>query len=244
MFTLNINSSAAVRFTNKLEKMRKSALPSAVRGTLNKAAFNVKKDTMPKTTSATFKSRHPNFFKANSSVDMARGFDIKSMKSTVGFVSSNLKYNNKAVVELQQQEYGGTIDDRSLIPLDTARSGNDYDKPVRPSFRLKAIKGVVDSEQERGVNRKQRFLKAAIKAGVKGYVKGNLGRRTLFKINTIKRVGGKTVVIKTPLYSYAKGRRVSIGATGFMRSASLQSASRLEIYYEQEARRQILRMFK
>ena len=41
---LNINSDAVVKFTNKLEKMKKFDLPIAIRVTLNDAAFDVKQN--------------------------------------------------------------------------------------------------------------------------------------------------------------------------------------------------------
>ena len=54
---LNINSDAVVKFTNTLEKLHKSGLPVAIRESLNNAAFDVKKRTMPKAAGDTFKER-------------------------------------------------------------------------------------------------------------------------------------------------------------------------------------------
>ena len=78
---LNIKSDAIVKHVNTLEKMHKSALPLVIRQTLNSAAFDVKKVTMPKEASANFDKRNPNFFKANSKVDQAKGFNISSIRS-------------------------------------------------------------------------------------------------------------------------------------------------------------------
>jgi hypothetical protein len=86
-----------------------------------------------------FEKRSPNFFRANSKVEKATGWDVKSMRATVGFVSHNLKYNNEAVRELEQQEHGGSIDHRTFVPLDDARKGGNP-TPVRPMNRLKSIR--------------------------------------------------------------------------------------------------------
>ena len=88
---LNINSNAVVSYTNTLEKLHKSAFPVAIRETLNSAAFDVKKNTMPLSAKKSFIERQPTFFKANSKVDKATGFNTSTMKSTVGFFSNNLK---------------------------------------------------------------------------------------------------------------------------------------------------------
>jgi hypothetical protein len=84
----DINTKAVVIFTNKLEKFRKSALPAAIRNTLNSAAFDVKQKTMPVSAEKNFVRRKPNFFKANSKVVMAQGREVKGLKAIVGFTSS------------------------------------------------------------------------------------------------------------------------------------------------------------
>ena len=73
---LNVNSNAVVAFSNKLEKIGKSALPVAVRQTLNSVAFDAKKNTLLQTAGQSFTERRKNFFKATSRVSMAKGFEI------------------------------------------------------------------------------------------------------------------------------------------------------------------------
>src|SRR5687767_16018423 len=86
LMELNINSDAVVKHTNTLEKMHRSAMPLAIRNTLNSVAFDVKKNTMPASAEREFVTRAPNFFKANSRVEMARGWNVDSMQSVVGFI--------------------------------------------------------------------------------------------------------------------------------------------------------------
>lgn len=241
----NINNNAVVVFANKLEKLRKSALPAVVRNTLNSAAFDVKQNTMPASAAKNFIRRKPNFFKANSKVVMAQGQDVNTMRSVVGFTPTNAKYNNYAVDELEQQEHSGKIDHRTFVPLDFARSGNSHTSEVLPSNRLKVIKNLIDATKIRGRNRKQQFVLAAIAAGKKGFVIGNLGNKTVFKISSISNVGGNTVVKKIPLYSFKQGRSVRIRkATNFMRTASYQSSSKMNQFFAREANKQFQYLYR
>lgn len=239
---LNINADAAVKFTNTLEKLHKSALPNAVRSTLNSAAFDVKQKTMPEKSKTTFVNRQPNFFKANSRVDMAKGWDLKQMKATVGFTEQGLKGgNNYAVKDLQQQEYGGTIKKKSFIPTDVARGGNKA-KPVRPVNRLSGINKIVNSAKGKGKTNQQKFLASAMHAGAGGYVMGNLPKKVLWRIDSINKVKGRIQIKKKALYSFQENRSVTVGATGFMREASLMSANKMNDIYIREAEKQVKRL--
>lgn len=242
---LNINTDAVVRFTAKLEKLHKSALPIAIRGALNDAAFDVKQNTMPAKARMDFVNRNPNFFKANSKVEMANGFNINTMKSTVGFFENKLQNQstNFAVKDLQQQEIGGTIGGKSLIPLNTARASNNASKLVRPNARLKAIKHAVNANNQKGISKKEKFVKAALKAGVGGFVIGGTikGETILWKVSSLssniksKKFNGKLI----PLYDYVKGRHISVHATHFMKKASLESAKKLDMFFVKRAKQQI-----
>lgn len=240
---LNINSDAAVKFTNTLEKLHKSALPNAIRSTLNSAAFDVKQNTMPAKAKSEFVNRSPNFFKANSRVEMAKGWDVSQMKSIVGFTENGLQGgNNYAVKDLEQQEYGGTIKSKSFIPTDEARSSGSNAKPVRPVNRLSNVKNVVKAGKKGA--KKSDFVKSAIHAGVGGHVIGNFIKKKLFRIDSIKKSRGAIKIRKTAIYSFEEGRSVQVKATGFMRSASIQSANKMEMFYAIEAGKQVKRLQK
>ena len=239
---LNINTDASVVFTNKLEKLHRSALPNAIRSALNSAAFDVKKTTMPRSADNAFTKRVPNFFKANSRVEMAKGWEVSQMKATVGFQDVNLQgARNFAVKDLEQQERGGVIKARSFVPSDQARGGSKT-KPVRPGNRLSRIKKVVNSTQVAGKNKQEKFIKSAVYAGKGGHVIGNYQKAMLWQITGIKRVGRRTVIRKKALYSFEKGRDVRVKGTGFMEKASLESAQSLENWYIEAAKKQIKRL--
>lgn len=236
---LDINSHAIVDYTRKLKTLHKSGLPIAIRETLNSAAFDVKKNTMPNSAKKTFTERQPNFFKANSKVEKSTGFNVNSMKATVGFFSNNLKgANNYAVKDLEEQENSGNIDGKSFIPTVNSRSGGTKRGLVKPNFRLKKIreKGIVDAAQMVGKNMRQKYLVAANKAGVGGFV---LYKKMLWKINSLSR---KSKVERTPIYSVVGGRSVKVKATSFMKNASYESANKMENYFKEQAEKQIKRL--
>lgn len=242
---LKVNNKAVIEYTNKLEKMRKYDLPLAVRGTLNKAAFNLKQVTMPASAEATFTKRKENFFKANSRVQMANGFNINSMRSVVGFTTMNAKENYKSVLELKQQEHGGVIPDRDYIPLDEARIGNSASKQVSAPNRIKKINlsAVVHAKNMPG-SRKQKFLAAAIKASKGGYVTAGLNKQLLRKVLSIKYVDGRTVVKSKAIYSHKPNRNVKIDSTFFMKKASINTSKKLNTFYISEAQRRIAKFSK
>ena len=233
---LNVNTDAVVAFTNKLEQLHRSAFPIAVRSTLNSAAFDMKKDTILKSAKDNFTQRKPSFFKANSRVETAKGFDIKTMSSKVGFTG-----DSQAVEDLEKQEHGGGIDGRSFLPFGSkgganpARSGNSYGKNIKPNARLKTMK-IVNPSKVSGKNDKEKFIKSVIHAGVGGFVLGNT-KNILWRVNSIK--GMRKGELKlTPLYTFKKGRDVNVKATHFMKEATEETIKKIDKLYMEQAQKQ------
>jgi len=246
----NINTDAVVKFTNKLEKLSKTAMPNSVRFALNQAAFDVKPKTMPERVNKQFEKRQPNFFKANSKVEKAFGRDLRSMKATVGFTSQSLKGStNHAVKDLEQQEEGGAIKGRSLIPTPLARVGNNTRKAVRSAFRIgktgKIDGNVVDATKMSGKSPQQRFAHAVAKAGAGGFVLGDRrfkgGNKILWRINSLNRTSDGKYKL-TALYKVIQNRKVAITRTHFMRKSSIESAKKMEDFYIAEAKKRLDRL--
>jgi hypothetical protein len=240
---LRINTDAVVAFTNKLEKLPRTAFPVAVRAALNSAAFDMKKNTLPKSAKDNFVQRKPSFFKANSRVEMAKGFDINRMQSVVGFTGKD-----QAIDDLEQQEFGGKIGSRSFIPWKNARTSNNWNKSVRPINRLSSIPldKVINAERVRfkghDRNQKQKFVRAAIMAkklhGNNAYVLTNKygdGRQTLMKIDEIwesSRHGNHPIEIRrTPIYSFKKGRNVKVKGKQFAKRAANEAHIKISDHY-------------
>lgn len=240
----NINTDASVKFTNKLEQLRKSALPVAIRGTLNDTAFLMKKVEMPKQAHKTFIERQVNFFKANSRVEMATGFDINHMVSTMGMVETGLhnKSTNYAVKDLEQQEVGGTIDGRSFKPLPAARrSGRGV---VRANARISTLLkagNIIDAKDSKGANKMQQLIRAVAHAKMGGYV---LVGKVLFQVRNIRRVGRNIKFTKHALYSFTKSGTAHVKAAGFMRKSAEESQKEMEYFYKLQAEKQVRKVLK
>lgn len=229
---LNINSDAIVRFTDKLERLHRSDLPIAIRDTLNNAAFDVKQKTMPATSKRTFTNRHPNFFKSTSRVTKATGFDVRSMKSMVGFVG-----NQQAVRDLEAQEHGGKIGGRAFIPVDTARAGGSRRNMVESVNRMKRIRSrkIIDTKNSSAGTAAARFgssIRLARKGGL--ILAEYKGKRILWRVNSRTKTEGGNYKL-TALYTYKEGRDVRVSGTDFMRTASLRSGAKMEEFFIKQA---------
>ena len=99
----NIDDTQLLRFNKKLRNMHRAAFPTAVRSTLNDAAFDVKSVTMPKEFQNQFTIRNRTFLSSHSGVTKAAGWDIASMESHAGIMPRG----STSAEELRHQELGG-----------------------------------------------------------------------------------------------------------------------------------------
>lgn len=218
-------------YSKKLGTLHRSAYPSAVRATLNGAAFDVKQRSLLVSAQQNFVERQANFFKANSKVKPASGWDVQGMKSIVGMVP--LKGTNKAVDDLEQQEHGGIIKGRSFVPLDSARKGGNYENLVENKNRISKVKKVFRAGRQRKPTRGQRFVSAAFKAGVGGLVIGE--NSIAYRVDRLRKRGNKKLDI-TPVYKFKKRGAVKIKkATHFMENAAKESAKKMPQIFKKEA---------
>tara|TARA_R110002051_G_scaffold100614_1_gene170973 strand:+ start:1616 stop:2353 length:738 start_codon:yes stop_codon:yes gene_type:complete len=236
----NVDTNAVVIHTNKLEKLSKSAFPNAVRGTLNSLAFDVKKNTMPKS-ALRFKKRQKNFFKSNSRVNMAKGPNLRSMKSEIGFINK-AKTAESAVEELEQQEHGGKIDEREYIPVKAARTSKNNKRMVQKRNRLGTIgiKNIVKASKMSARNQGGRFVQAVAMAGVGGFVQSKLkGKNTtmVWRVNSLSRTKGGRFKL-TPVYIVNESKSVKVKATHFMEKATKKTMQSADKFYIKQAERE------
>lgn len=236
----NVDTNAVVIHTNKLEKLSKSAFPNAVRGTLNSLAFDVKGNTMPKS-ALRFKKRQKNFFKSNSRVNMAKGSNLSSMKSEVGFINK-AKTAESAVEELEQQEHGGKIDEREYIPVKAARTSKNNKRMVQKRNRLGTIgvKNIVKASKMSARNQGGRFVQAVAMAGKGGFVQSKLkGKSTtmVWRVNSLSRTKGGRFKL-TPVYIVNESKSVKVKATHFMEKATKKTMQSADKFYIKQAERE------
>lgn len=217
----NINTKDHIKLTVKLGKLHRSALPVAIRSTLNDVAFETKK-WIPKTASRKFITRNKSFFRSFSSVNRARGFNINTMSSQVGI---NPSKGSRVADGLEKQETGGSINSRKLIPHDKGRVSSSHQKRVKRKNRFQNIK--IHDTRKKGRGKVNYLL---IKKGGKG---------TVFEI---KKAGKKQRL--TPIYSYRNTKKSRVKASPFMRPASLIAQKKLPLFYIRNAEKQFKRLLK
>jgi hypothetical protein len=254
-FTLRIESKSVDELAGKLQQISRSSFPVAIRQTLNSAAFDVKKTTMPKESEKAFENRSKNFFKANSKVIQANGFNVNTMQSEVGFYENKLKNQstNYAVKDLEQQENGGNGERRSFVALKQIRNSSGLVKANQrmESIREKPITRMSQtgraanktSSKRITLSKSQSFVKASMRAiketdGLIMSKKNSDGEQIVSRVLSVSQSLGKKRKLKIKtlrMYTVKKNRKVNPKATHFMRNSAEKSAVLMEFNFQKHA---------
>ena len=136
--------------------MGRAHFPVTVRQTLNSAAFDMKKKTLPQKFNSVFEKRPTvSAIVPASKAFLAKGFDVKSMKSTVAIVD-NLK-SKSAAKDIALQETGKPINQK-FVALPQARTGGSWRRNVQSKYRFDKVKSNL---MLRGRASKKRFKQSA-----------------------------------------------------------------------------------
>ena len=161
--SFNVNNHEVIKYTNTLDKIHRSAIPVSVRGALNDAAFDMKKNTLPDKFRNNFTIRRPNFITRNSVSKAIRSkntFNINEMSASAGIIDDGPESINN---RLELQEKGGSISDRDVPTLETR--GGDKAAKQKAMFWFRKFKdkplGHFPSQKGKKVKRrvKRTFVK-------------------------------------------------------------------------------------
>lgn len=246
---IDVNTAALVKYSKKLDLMSKRALPRTVRNTLNTLAFDTKKKTLIEESNKAFINRNKTFFKRFSSVQMASGNKINTMRSKVGMTDSSRGGSpEQAGRNMTQQQVGGKIGGRTLIPIDTARIGRKHERNVRKENRIGNFDYQVRTKYSRNTKVKQMFVQSAIYV-VQRFGSGSVIKHTRQDRKTILyRIerGGNDVMTRrfklkvTPLYTVKSGRSVNIkDPQPFTLRAARRTGKNAEKIFIKNAKRQL-----
>jgi hypothetical protein len=249
MAHLNINTNACVVLTNKLEKLSRSAMPLAVRETLNNAAFDMKNTTLQKSATNNFVKRSPNFFKTFSAVNKANGFNLNSMKATVGMSDRGKgKAAETAVHNMQFQENSGVVR-KGLRSLRDIRAGSN-DKVVRRSSYYSNMRKLIGPRLSKTQSKKSQFIANAVmakKTGAKMKVKTDKGR-FIIEIKSIKRNkknSEQPFTIKSNALMMERKKKPShIKATNYMAEATAMTEKKIHLFFKNAAEKQFAKVLK
>lgn len=244
---LNINTNANIILTAKLERLKKSALPNAIRSTLSDSAFEMKKFNILDSAKKNMKVKNQNFFKANTGVIRAVGNNVNQMEATSGFVNKRGEKANKAVnygMEANEtgntdvtglKYYSATRGSRGMVKrsqyYDEKNVSDTYsdDKPfmAKAYASLKEKKAVfVNTKKGRAlikVSAISRYKRANKKKGVsKG--QGRITSKLLMMDRTHKKAKAK--------------------ATHFNKEAAIKTSKQIEGFYKKNAEFQLNKIWR
>lgn len=241
---LNVNTDAVVKYTQKLEKISRSAFPVAVRGTLNDAAFDVKNRTLQTSAREKFVQRSPNFFKTFSAVNKATGFNMRSMKSTVGMTDNGKGAAAKnAVDNMEKQEHGGTVN-RGARYLADARGGNNAKKVNKANY-FKGGRTLTGPTKKR--TKKSHFVAMAFaskKNRAKFFHEGTRSNFVMQATVARKSKDGKITIKARKLMMNRRGTPSSLKAKHFMERAATITTQKVEYFYRKRAEEQFKRILR
>jgi hypothetical protein len=247
MPTLDVNTNAVIELTAKLEKLHKSAFPSAVRNTLNRAAFETMKE-IPNQASKTFTTRQKTFFKRMSIVERANGFNVKTMASMVGIDASK---DQRLADNLAAQETGGTVNGRKITPHDDARTSRSFKKPVsRKNYvtKVKAHDATRAFKSHKG-SRKTKFIAAVMSTAMSG--KGHMmlmtgNRGLIYEVKSVRQnIKNRKVQFKIKkLYNVRKTDKHTVQSNQFIKKSVFLSTKQIPEYYKESAEFQFKKHIK
>jgi hypothetical protein len=206
---LDVNTDASIKLTAKLEKLHRSAFPSAVRNTLNQVAFEAKKN-VPKQAKENFTIRQNNLFNKMSIVNKANGFNVNRMKSVIGLDGSKLP---KLAVGLEKQETGGSLKGSKLIAHSLARVSGNSAKKIKKKNYLGTVKNI-------GTAKKR------IKGSKYFRIKKD-GKETVFQNISKNKIA--------PVYNVAKTKTKQIKSKPFIKPSAEKAAKDMESIYKKQA---------
>lgn len=208
MIKLDVNTDSAIQLTAKLEKLSKSAFPSAVRSTLNDAAFEAKK-ILPKKANQNFTVRQRNLFTRFSRVEKATGFNVNTMASKIGLDGNS---QPKLTDGLAKQETGGSLTGRKLTPHNMGRVSGSYGKKLKAKHQFKNI-GKIGTKNKR------------VK-GAKYFLIENGNKQTVFENR------GKKIV---PIYNQRNTKTTRLKSKPFIKPSAIEASKSMDRFYFKNA---------
>ena len=215
---IRVDTTELGRLSRALIQFRRSAFPSVTRSTLNDLAFETKKNVNKLSYNQfTIRERpRQNIFNTGVLVEKAKYDRIEAMKSSVG-LNGQGRWGNLSK-SVSKQELGGTIDKKSMIPLNTVRVSRSNKKKITKKKNLSKL----------------------------NFSRGNSGGYFKFNAKNGKQyiaepaVKGKRRKLKL-LYTFKKGRSIRIKPKPFLMPSAVKASRKTEYFFRKNAKRVIER---
>lgn len=246
-FRFNVNTSEVLHLTAKLERINRSAFPSAVRATLSDAAFEMKQKNILESAKKNMNVKQPNFFKANTGVERARfNRNVEAMSATSGFVNKRGIKANKAVEYGMEANEIGAVDNTGMMYKKATRTGRGLVRRNRYYDKGKITKSYLRSNIKTKKTTKGSYVQRAFsslidKAPV--MVDTKVGR-AMIMVKSIKNVKGKLRIKSDLLMMDRTTKKAKAKATHFNKEAAQKTQKQMEVFYKKNAEYQFARVWK
>ena len=157
-FRIDINSDDFVKMANKLEKVHKSALPVAIRQTVNDVAFNARLEANDIFNKQFINRTKGSFIKSHNVVNKSKNtLNIREIEAEVGIK----KGKSNSGDFLHKHELGGSVKGKD-VPMDAARINSDRVRRIRRQHYKaiwgKAEKGIVSRTPSKTIIKTDKYL--------------------------------------------------------------------------------------
>lgn len=242
----NVNTDATIALTARLERLNKSAFPSAVRSTLNDGAFEMKKKNILDSAKKNMEVRNPSFFRKFTGVKRAGGFDVKSMYAEVGFKNTdpNPIKGKKAIEGMESNEVGGS-DNTGAMYLPKARTSNNRNRLVRKKARFDKSK-IAKGTSSKIKTKKLDFVGNAyvsFKEKAPTFIETSKGK-FLVQVTKFSSDHKKLNIKMDFLMRSRKQHAAKAKATHFVKEGALKTAKQIEGLYKKNAEYQFSKIWK
>jgi len=244
--SFSVNTDATIALTARLERLNKSAFPSAVRSTLSDGAFEMKKKNILDSAKKNMEVRNPSFFRKFTGVKRANGFDVNSMYSEVGFKNTdpNPIKGKKAIEGMESNEVGGS-DNTGAMYLPKARTSNNRNRLVRKKARF-AKEKLASGTSSKARTKKLNFVGnayASFKEKAPTFIETSKGK---FLVQVTKFSSDhKKLNIKMDFLMRSRKQHVAKAkATHFNKEAAIVTSKQMDEFYVKNATYQFNRVLK
>lgn len=241
----NVNTDATIILTAKLERLNKTAFPSAVRASLSDAAFYMKQSGISNSANKNMTVRNRTVFKKFTGVEKARfNRNIEQMKASVGFIPKDGVKGSKVPQGMEANEIGG-VDKEGLMYMPKTRISGDQKRLVRNKSRYskgRLIKGRVRTKKS--ISNTMNMM-SSYEEKKPTFVHTKKGRFLVqvtdvgYNVVTKKHDFKLDFLMRDRKYNQAKSK-----ATHFVKEAALITQKKMDEFYAKNAQFQFDRVLK
>lgn len=239
-FSFDVNTTGIIHLTDRLERLNRSAFPSAVRATLSDAAFEMKQKNILESAKRNMKVKAPNFFKANTGVERARfNRNVEAMSATSGFINKRGVKAGKAVNYGMEANEVGDTDNTGMMYKKATRSGRGLVRRNKYYDRGKLTKN--RSNKKGNAYVQSAFASFKDKKPVMVDTKSG---KAIIMVKSITSSKGKLRIKSDLLMLDRTTKKAKAKATHFVKEGAIKTQKQIEGFYHKNAEFQFQKVWK